>query len=210
MSLTGGELNKLNGDYGISAPDKSVPVIKLIKVHKPGSREELVKLIGKHHKERCECGILSQGSIEDFGKNLYEAQIKDWGRYKYSLRECIEWEYNLFVVQSLKGESVEKKAKEILANELSGIEIKDSNKYYDEELRVDLEIRHKDKTIAGIQVKPESYKLVRKNVHHMNKYRNSLVGFRVLYLYYDYKTEEFINLREVVEEIKKLYSLPFN
>lgn len=133
MSLTGGELNKLNGDYGISASDKSVPVMKLIKVHKPKSREELARLIEGHHKEKCKCGIVSQGSIGDFGKNLYEAQIKEWGKYKYSLRECIEWEYNLFVVQSLKGDLVKNKVKEILVNELPGVEVKDSNKYYDEE-----------------------------------------------------------------------------
>ena len=32
---TGGPLNSLNGQMGISAPNKSVPVIKLINTHHP-------------------------------------------------------------------------------------------------------------------------------------------------------------------------------
>jgi len=45
MTYTGGPLNELNGKMGISAADKSVPVMKLIRKHKPKSREELVQLI---------------------------------------------------------------------------------------------------------------------------------------------------------------------
>lgn len=109
MSLTGGELNILNGKYGISAPDKSIPVMKLIKEHKPKSKEELVTLIKNHYLYRCDCGIKSKGTIEDFGRNLYVSQLSEWGKYKHSLEECINWEYNLFVVQSLKGNTMEKK-----------------------------------------------------------------------------------------------------
>jgi len=35
MAYTGGPLNELNGKMGISAPNKSVPVMKLIKAHNP-------------------------------------------------------------------------------------------------------------------------------------------------------------------------------
>ena len=58
MSLTGGSLNLLNGKMGISAPNKSVPVMKLIKMHKPKSKEELVELIKYHYKNKCDCGII--------------------------------------------------------------------------------------------------------------------------------------------------------
>lgn len=76
---TGGLLNLLNGKMGISAPYKSVPVIKLINTHKPKSYDELEALIEYHHLNDCSYGIKSQGSVYDFGKNLYDAQITYWG-----------------------------------------------------------------------------------------------------------------------------------
>ena len=44
MAYTGSPLNELNGKMGISAPFKSVSVMKLIRIHKPKSKEELVQL----------------------------------------------------------------------------------------------------------------------------------------------------------------------
>jgi hypothetical protein len=204
MALTGGPLNKLNGTYGISAPSKSVPVMRLIKIHKPKSKEELVKLIKSHSQKECSCGIKSQGSIEDFGNNLYDVQIKAWGKHKFSLKECINWEYNLFIVQSLKGNHIEEKAKNEMGVKLDPIKIIDAEKYLDEEIRIDLEVRKKGKLIAGIQVKPSSYHFMRKNVKQMNQYRNSLVKYPIFYLYYNYNSEEFFNVENIINKIKKL------
>jgi len=206
MSLTGGPLNKLNGDCGISAAENSVPVQKLIRIHNPSSREELVDLIKKHHEKNCECGIKSKGTIEDFGNNLYEAQKTEWGEYKFSREECIEWEYHLFVTQSLIGNTIEKDVKKVLENKLSNFTIEDSGSYYDEELRIDLVIKRENKIIVGIQVKPESFKNVRGNVKLFNLKRNALVDFPVLYLYYEYGQRKIINLDEVVSRIKQDYS----
>lgn len=203
-SLTGGPLNLLNGKYGVSAPQDSVPVMKLIRMHKPKSREELVRLIKEHSEKKCACGIVSQGSIEDFGRNLYEAQLEEWGAYRYTLKECIGWEYDLFITQSLKGNLIELKAKNILLKALEDMTVKDSNDYYDEELRIDLMIEKGGENVAGVQVKPESFHNVRAGVRYMNKHRNSLVGFPVFYLFYDYDTEEFINLSEVIEGLEEL------
>jgi len=203
ISLTGGELNRLNGKYGISAPDKSVPIIKLIRNHKPKSKEELVKLIKEHSITTCNCGVISKGTIEQFGKNLYECQQKEWGTYKYTLQNCIDWEYNLFVLQSLKGNLIEEKGRCALSAALPQFCIEETNNYYDEELRVDLEIKFNKKPIAGIQIKPESYKYVGNNIKFMNTNRNSLVDYKVFYLYYNYDSEEFINIDKISEEIKK-------
>ena len=60
MSLTGGELNLLNGNQGISAPFRSVPVMKLIREHKPRTKNELVELIEYHYKNKCSCGIVAK------------------------------------------------------------------------------------------------------------------------------------------------------
>jgi len=56
MAYTGGPLNELNGKMGISAPYKSVAVMKLIKQHNPKSKGELVELIKWHSENTCECG----------------------------------------------------------------------------------------------------------------------------------------------------------
>jgi len=60
---TGGDLNMLNGQMGISAPYQSVAVMKLIKQHSPKSKHELVELIKYHYEHTCSCGIVSKGSV---------------------------------------------------------------------------------------------------------------------------------------------------
>ncbi len=107
-SLTGGPLNLINGKEGISAPNRSVPVMQLVRKHAPKSKGELYDLIKLHYETKCSCGIVSKGIIEDFGRALYEAQKQHLGTYRFSLKECIQWEYDLFVTQSLKGDSMEK------------------------------------------------------------------------------------------------------
>ena len=72
---TGGALNQLNGMYGVSAPQNSVPVMKLLRKHSPKTRQELADCIEYHYKNNCECGIKSQGTVQDFGKILYECQM---------------------------------------------------------------------------------------------------------------------------------------
>ena len=126
MAYTGEPLNELNGKTGISAPYRSIPVMKLIKVHRPKSKEELVELIKFHFENDCECGIKSKGTVEDSGKNLFNSQKAYWGENRCSLKDCIQWEYDLFVVQSLKGGTVEKKAAAELNNLLSDYSISEA------------------------------------------------------------------------------------
>lgn len=202
MAYTGGELNVLNGSYGISAPHNSVPVMSLIKKHKPKSKEELYNLINYHSIHDCECGIKSKGSIEDFGKKLFNAQLKKWGFHKYSLHECIQWEYDLFVVQSLKGSNIEKKAMSKLSENICFC-VKEAEGFVDEELRVDIIVLNGEIEIAGIQVKPYTYNFMREGIKTFNKISNKKWGKPVLYLFYD-DNEEFKNLKEVIREINNI------
>lgn len=203
MAYTGGPLNELNGKMGISAPFKSVPVMKLIKAHNPKSKEELVELIKWHSENTCECGVKSQGTVESFGKNLYDAQIPYWGTHKFTLQECIQWEYDLFVVQSLKGGLIEKKAIAELGKLLPGVSFEEAEGYLDEELRIDLILKKGGTEIGGIQVKPLTFKKMRNEVITFNKTANQKWDKPVLYLYYD-DNEAFVNLNELISEIKKL------
>lgn len=203
MAYTGGPLNELNGKMGISAPFKSVPVMKLIRAHNPKSKEELVELIKWHSENTCECGVVSQGTVESFGKNLYDSQIKYWGEIRYSLQDCIQWEYDLFVVQSLKGGIVEKRAITELAKKVSSFTFEEAEGFLDEELRIDIVIKKNGNEVGGIQVKPLTFKKMRREVITFNKDANQKWGKPVFYLYYD-DSENFVNVEELVSAIQKL------
>lgn len=200
-AYTGGALNLLNGKMGISAPKKSVPVMRLIKTHNPSSHSELEDLITFHHTNKCPCGIVSTGTVKDFGLRLYDAQLQFWGEYKFSKIKCIQWEYDLFIVQSMKGKGVEKKAIQILNSELNHLLFEETAGYLDDELRIDIIIRDNDsKLIGGIQVKPESFKFMRNGVIYTQMKQNAKWPYPVWFLYYD-KNYNFSNLQELVNRL---------
>ena len=203
MAYTGGLLNELNGKMGISAPNKSVAVMKLIKTHQPKSKQELVKLIRYHHENTCPCGIKSEGTVADFGRNLYEAQLPYWGKYRFSLEACIQWEYDLFVVQSLKGGIIEKRAIGELARLLPEWEVAEAAGFLDEELRIDILLQKNGETKAGIQVKPLTFKYMRPEVIDFNRTANQKWTHPVFYLYYD-ENEVFVRIIELINSIKTL------
>jgi hypothetical protein len=202
MTYTGGQLNELNGKMGISAPHKSVPVMKLIKIHKPKSKEELVLLIKYHFENECSCGIKSQGTLKDFGNNLYNSQLKYWKENRFTHKECLQWEYDLFIVQSLKGGILEQKAITLLKKLLPQYIIKEAKGYLDEEVRVDIIISKNNRTICGIQVKPKSFKYARKNVIDFNLKANKKYKKPVFYLYYN-EEDSFIAVENLILEIQK-------
>ena len=201
MTFTGGPLNELNGKMGISDPKKSVPVMKLIKEHNPKSKEALVQLIEYHKENDCYCGIKSQGSVRDFGINLYNSQIKYWNKIIFTLEECIQWEYDLFVVQSLKGGVLEKFALDILTSKYPHLSFKHASGYLDDELRIDIIVENTSGTIiGGIQVKPNTFKNMRFEVQFMQTRQNLKWGNPVWFLYYD-KNNLFNNLDELLNKI---------
>lgn len=198
MSDTGGLLNILNEKKRISSVRNSLPVMKLISIHKPKTKSELVELIEYHYYNDCSCGIKSKGTVEDFGKNLYDAQLDYWGEYKFSLEECIQWEYDLFVTNSLKGAYMESKAEELLSEKLPvGFTVSDVSDVIDVNYRVDLEVKWFDSVIFGVQVKPVSYMNMDYAIKQTNVILNNRYSREVRYLYYN-DDEEFINVDEVV------------
>jgi hypothetical protein len=198
MAYTGGPLNELNGKMGISAPFKSVPVMKLIRSHNPKSKEELVELIKWHSENICECGVISKGTIESFGKNLYNSQKIYWKEIRYSLKDCIQWEYDLFVVQSLKGNIIEKKAIKNLSIKFSNYTFEEAEGFLDEEMRIDIIVKNDINEIAGIQVKPLTFLKMHKNIINFNSDANKKWGKPVFYLYYD-DNENFVNIDEMLK-----------
>ena len=82
------------------------------------------------------------------------------------------------------------------------LSVKMAEGFIDEELRVDLLIHNKTKTLCGIQVKPKTFKKMREGVIIHNKKANEKWGNPVFYLFYD-KNEKFTNLDEVINSIIK-------
>jgi len=203
MENTGGPLNLINGKMGISAPSNSVPVMALIRKHTPKSREELVSLIKSHYLNHCECGIVSKGTVVDFGKNLFKAQKEFWGENKFTVKECIQWEYNLFVVNSLKGDLIEKRALNKLKEMRDDLGFVEAEGFIDEDLRIDIIIKYKGQEIGGIQVKPLTFKRMRSEVIHINNTGHIKWGKPVYYLFYD-DNENFTNIEIIIESINDL------
>jgi len=203
MADTGGLLNYLNEAENISQPYNSVPVRKLIRIHKPKSKDELVDLIKYHYENDCECGIKSKGTIEDFGKKLYDAQEPFWGEKKYSLKDCIQWEYDLFAINSFNGAVMEEKAAKELNKIIPNYQITEADGYMDEKLRIDLVIAKGEIEVCGIQVKPLTFLHMRQEVITYNKKANEKWDKPVFYLYYN-KNENFENIDDVIKKISNL------
>lgn len=201
MAYTGGELNELNGKMGISDPKRSVPVMRLIKSHNPKSKDALVQLIDYHKENDCSCGVKSTGTVREFGERLYNSQMQYWGKIKYTLEECIQWEYDLFVVQSLKGGLIEKAAISKLKAEFPNLIVEEAEGYLDDELRIDIVILKPDRSVlGGVQVKPKTFNSMRPEVLFMQHNLNKKWGYPVWFLYYE-KDETFHNLSELKEQI---------
>lgn len=204
MAYTGGQLNELNGKMGISDPKRSVPVMRLIREHKPKSKEALVQLIEYHKNNKCYCGIVSTGTVREFGERLFESQQEYWGEERFTLQQCIQWEYDLFVVQSLKGGLQEKKAQQMLSEALPEFSVAEAEGYLDDELRIDLIIYDNNQNIVGgVQVKPNTFKSMRTEVHFMQKKLNDQWDYPVWFLFYD-KDESFVGMNKLVEVIRKV------
>ena len=200
------DLNYLNGQAGTSAPFKSVPVMKLISLEKPQSRQELVYLIESYYKNPRN-GIKSRGNLEDFSRNLYEAQPQYFNESRYTLEECTAWMFDLFINRSLRGYAMEEKALETLQHELgSEYTVELAKGYLDEDLRIDLLVYRGEDVVCGVQVKPSSFKHMRESVKEM-QYKLSNKYHKEVFMYY-YKHSSFMNnffnTREIVSKIKSI------
>lgn len=193
----------LNGKYKISAPHNSVSVMALISNHHLKTCSEVVEMVSYHAEAKCKCGVVSRGTIRDFGYNLYNAQIREWGEYKFTVRECLDWMYALFTTQSLRGSSIEHDAIDGLARVFPDYGIAHSTTHEDEEFSVDIIVNRDSKRLCAVQVKAESYKNIPDDVKKLDTIKNLGIVVPVFYLYYN-KSGKFINSDEIVENIKDL------
>lgn len=78
----------------------------------------------------------------------------------------------MFVIQSLKGSLIEKKALQILTQNLPNCLIEEAEGYLDEKLRIDLLVKIGNRVNCGIQVKPNTFNNMRSEVISFNKNAN--------------------------------------
>jgi len=148
--------------------------------------------IKRHSEESCYCGIISRGTVESFGDNLYQAQFDEWGEERYTLAECRRWIFDLFVVKSLKGNKMERKVVAFYKRYLPHLKIVKTSAEEDISFAVDFKVFHGDSLLYGIQVKPTTYKDMPKNVCDAHKDKQHAFLAPVLIDYYDNKTNRFV------------------
>jgi hypothetical protein len=149
---TGGALNGIVSRFGLNNPKRTVPVMKLIKAHKPVSFQELRNLINLHSEVDCICKIKSKGTVEDFGKKLYETQKQHLHIDKqFTLEQCITWMDDLFVYNSLKGETKELEAIRLLAEKFPTLKFERASGVLDEKIRIDIVASDDNKILLGKQ-----------------------------------------------------------
>lgn len=218
---TGGLLNPINELHGVNSKKKSVPVIALIGAHQPKTNDELVALIESHtangHHANCKCGVKSAGTIEDFAKNLYEAQLKEFAELNkahlaFEYEDCFSFIYTLFINYSLQGKRVEDQViKDLNASfkqyGMVGYKATKGSEEYDFKYGVDVLIEKEGKLVKTLQVKPVSYLNFKENspVVQSNTSKNKafekLTGVEVTYLYYelDLKYRNYYKIFEGLE-----------
>lgn len=201
MTYTGGPLNSLYGQSRASDPKESIHVMSLIREHDPSTPDDLYKAINRHYHDTCGCGIEGGGTVEEYGDWLYEAQHDVWDEYRFDRETCRQWIYDLFIMQSLKGHNIEREAKKLFER---SFDVSDVADFADNEYRVDLIVENDGGPIAGLQVKPESYKEMRDSVKDRNKEAHDSIDEPVFYLYYDYDTETFTNAERVLSDMYEL------
>jgi hypothetical protein len=212
-------LNKINGDYLLSKPNNSVPVMELYSAHKPTTERELAALIDSHYKTKCHCGIVSKGTVEMFANKLYDAQsynqmakqlfMSQNNNQLCTYYECYEWVYDLFVRCTIqKAVPSQSLALQSLKTKLPLFTIEESASYDDLHFAVDIVVKNSDNEIvAGIQVKSDLYESeTSESSQKQNLSKNQQFQKPVYYLIYKKNKDGKIVLKNIDEVVKQIKS----
>lgn len=181
---TGGPLNKINELYGLNKPELSVPIMKLVQVHKPLSEETLRSLLADHqhtHCNLCRCKVM-HGGLDGWSERLYDVAKPSYNAV--TQQECRDFVYDLYVRGPLRGRMMEVKALETLQHKLKNLSFADADTYTDVQFAVDIVCSRNNQICAGVQVKPLSFRKQTRAVQ-INVDKNQRWGHPVHYLYYN-------------------------
>lgn len=221
---TGGELNWLNEKHRCNARRNTVPVMDLVKHHRPSSPENLRALIEAHYTAHAcaQCGCKSAGTVEQFASQLFEAQYNEPEhnvKRRYTWDECYAFHYTLFCVAPLRGIAMERAVHHAVETVFRNAHantaprvwcIREATQREDVDCAVDLVIERSDAdtdsahTVLGLQVKPDSV-LKRKSVMAQNRRKHRTFGAPVLFVMYDQRGHWSPTAPEVVTEAERLW-----
>ena len=174
---TGGQLNLLNERARTNSRARSVPVADLVRKHQPHTPSQLRRLIETHHRVSCECGIRSQGPVEQFALNLYQVQFTD-ATYQREhdplpFDACMTFMHALFCVAPLRGVNMEALSRTtlerecVLADSAHVWSTREATQEEDAGCAVDYILLRDQMPFVGVQVKPDSV-LARTDVLALN------------------------------------------
>lgn len=162
---TGGILNTLCHELYANSLRNTISVSSLIKKYRPETADELEALIAKHS---------CNGTVNDFGKNFYNNICRNRPEALHNPRvtqeNCILFMRSLFLEKSLRGHLNEVKVKKFIQERRPNYKVEFADDNLDFKYNVDLIILNKEgRVVAGVQVKPESYKSqLGKETHQQN------------------------------------------
>lgn len=216
---TGGELNWLNEKYKCNARRNTVPVMDLVRHHRPTSPENLRTLIEAHYTVNvcAQCGCKSAGTVEQFASQLFEAQYNEPEQRvnrRYTWDECYTFHYTLFCVAPLRGIAMERAVHGAVGTLLRHTRawcIREATQREDFDCAVDLVIErtdadsdHRPRAVLGLQVKPDSV-LKRTSVMAQNRRKHKTFGAPVLFIVYDQRGQWSPTASDVVTEAERLW-----
>lgn len=114
---------------------------------------------------------LSKIPLEKLTEQVYQHQLKYFGHYKYTRNTIFQYTYCCVVINSLRGNSTEKKFDSWAAK--NNILTKKPQAVFDEVFHTDrIELDKESKPIALISIKPESFH------HNFMQYRDVFAGLQ--------------------------------
>ena len=189
-------MNGLNEQFRCNSRRKSVPVMDLVRAHRPADPEALRKLIEAHHRRPCTlCKCRSMGTVEHFASNLYMAQFEHDALKlprRFTWDECYRFQYTLFAVAPLRGRAMEMESMRLVREALGAttFRVREATRHEDFDCGVDfvVEDRKTGKPVLGVQTKPESF-LFRRDLVEQNKAKQKNFPAAVVFHVYDRRGE---------------------
>ena len=199
---TGGYLNVLNERFKCNDPKQTILISAIMRYHTPRTEEAMLNIINTH--EHTYCNICKQksrnGGLLGWITTLWNIVQQHGAGHNISRADCESFVYDLYIRAPVSGFYFEDMAVRWLANH--GYNVRLATPDEDCKFSVDVAVLSKwsGGVLAGVQVKPESYRYVREDVHRINFAKNQKAGYPVFYLYYT-KANTWLNDREVLTSL---------
>ena len=156
-------LRRLANQAGINDPKKSVYSMRMVHVHQPRSKADLLRMLNDHtEKPECSaCGLKVNGGMVRWTERIHK-EARRSKRYAkagtfmhcVNIQDCADLVYYMKVSVPYRGFQMEQKALYKLSQQLGVANGRHATQHEDTYYKVDLVFPKR----FGVQVKPESYR----------------------------------------------------